>query len=228
MKKLWIVLVLTAGLSQLASAQKAVTDDFWFWSTVSVDKKISQKWGASFDEELRLFDNASRINLYFTNLGVNYKLTKNFKFALVYRFINKSRDGQPYSKRHRLYFDTYYKTKWNKFNFTYRVRFQGQVRDVNSSDKGPYIESYMRHKIDLKYSYKKFTPYVAAEFRFQFTNPHFNEGDDLWDRERFYLGLDYDITKKSSVGIYGMLQRDMNNERLQRDFVLGVEYSYSF
>jgi hypothetical protein len=228
MKKIGILFLMTLCFSQFVKAQKAVTDDFWFWSTISVDKKISKKWGASFDEELRLFDNASRINLYFTNVGVNYKLTKNFKFALVYRFINKNRDGQPYSKRHRLLFDTYYKTKWNQFGITYRVRFQGQVRDLNSSDKGKYIESYMRHKIDIKYSYKNFIPYIAAEFRFQFTNPHFNEGDDLWDRERFYIGLDYELNKKNTVGAYGMLQRDMNNERLQRDFVLGIQYSYSF
>ena len=210
------------------SAQKAVTDDFWFWSTVSLDKKISQKFGVSFDEELRLFDNASRINLFFTNVGINYKLNKNFKFALVYRFISKNQDIGPYSRRHRLYFDASYRNKWYNFTYVYRIRFQGQVRDYYSSDKGKYIESYMRHKIDLKYSYKKFTPYLAAEFRFQFTNPHFNEGDDLWDRERFYIGCDYDLTKRSTFGAYFMLQRDMNNERLQHDYVAGIQYGYSF
>ena len=143
MKKALTVFLLLTVIVPVAKSQKAITDDFWFWSTVSVDKKISQKWAASFDEELRLFDNASRINLYFTNIGVNYKLTKNFKFALVYRFINKSRDGAPYSKRHRLYFDSFYKTKWNQFSFTYRIRFQGQVRDVNSSDKGLFFVCFL-------------------------------------------------------------------------------------
>ncbi|MEO8086246.1 MAG: DUF2490 domain-containing protein [Bacteroidota bacterium] len=224
-KILFLFLFLT---SELLSGQK-LPEDAWLWNTVSVNKQLSKKWSLGVDEELRLFDNMSRVNLFFTNVGVSYKLNRVFKFSLVYRFNNKNQDGEYYSTRHRLYLDIAYKKKvLRNLAVTYRVRFQGQVRDYFSSDVGKNIESYMRHKFDLSYSYKKYTPYLAAEFRFQISNPSFAEANDLWDRERFYLGCDYDFNKKHALGLYYMIQHDFNNQRAENDFTLGWQYTFSF
>ena len=204
-------------------------EDAWLWNTISVNKQLTRKWSVGIDEELRLFDNMSRVNLFFTNAGVTYKLNKAFKFSLVYRLNNKNQDGECYSTRHRLYFDATYKRKLiRNLSLSYRIRFQGQVRDYYSSDDGKDIESYMRHKFDLAYSYGKFTPYLAAEFRFQFTNPGFPEGNDLWDRARYYLGWNYDFNRKHTVGIYYMIQHDFNNLRAENDFTLGWQYTFNF
>lgn len=228
MKKFIPLLVfLLTLMSAIADAQDAV-DDFGIWSTISIDKKISQKFGVALDEELRTFDNASRIDQYFTNAGVNYKLDKNIRFGITYRFINKGRDDMSYSKRHRIYFDASYRKKVYAFNVSYRFRIQGQVKDYRSSDNGKHLESIMRHKLDVKYNYKRFTPYVAAEFFFQFVDPGFPAGNNLWNRERFYIGSDYDLNKKSTFGCFFMLQRTINIDSPQRDFILGLEYNLSF
>jgi len=195
--------------------------------TLSADKKISKKVTFDFDEELRLFNNMSQVNLFFSNLSVEYKLSKRFRFALAYRFINKNQIDY-YSQRHRLYVDASYRNKWNHFTFVYRLRLQGQVRDLNSSDKGGNVESYMRHKFDLQYSYKKFTPYLATEFRFQFTNPFYPEGNDSWDRGRYYAGCDYDFNHHNTLNLYFMIQHDYNIPFYEEDFTTGIQFTHHF
>jgi len=228
MKYFFFLLFFFFFLSFNLPAQK-LPEDAWLWNTLSINKQLSRKWSLGVDEELRLFDNMSRVNLFFTNVGASYKLNKVFKFSLVYRFINKNQDGEYYSQRHRLYIDIAYKKKvLRNLALAYRLRFQGQVRDYYSSDNGKDVESYMRHKFDVLYTYKKYTPYLAAEFRFQFTNPGFSQANDLWDRARYYLGCNYDFNKKHSFGIYYMIQHDFNNQRMENDFTLGWQYTYSF
>ena len=223
MKKFILVFLLL--FSQVSFSQP-LRQDAWLWMTASVDKKITKRWSVGFDEELRLFDNISRVNLFFSNIGVNYRI-KSFKFSLVYRLVNKNQDDQYYSKRHRLYVDAAYKYKLNLWTFNYRLRAQGQVRDYYSSDDGKYIESYLRHKFEIDYDFNKFTPYVAAEFRFQLNNPSFKEANDLWNRMRFYLGCNYEFNKVHSMGIYYMVQHDFNNKRLENDFTIGIQYGLS-
>jgi hypothetical protein len=227
MKFLLKYILILFTLINVPAFSQTIPQDAWLWTTFSLEKKITQKTSVFFEEELRFFDNDSRINLFFSNLGVDYQLNKNFKLSLVYRFINKNQDDAYFSKRHRLYVDFSYKQKLNDFAIVYRIRFQGQVRDVYSSEYGRVIESYMRHKIDIKYNYKRFTPYVAAEFRFQINNPDFQQADDLWNRMRLYAGSDYKINRQNSVGIYYMIQQDFNNKRIERDFTLGFQYSIS-
>lgn len=214
-------------LNSNANAQPPIKDA-WLWTTLSLDKKLNKKFTLNFDQELRLFDNMSRVNLFFSTVTLDYKLSKAFKFSLAYRFINKNQFDY-YSKRHRMYFDAAFKQKIKKnFLFTYRVRLQGQVRDYYSSDNGRMIESYIRNKFDLGYSYKKFTPYVSAEFRYQLTNPRFQVGDSEFNRGRYTGGCEYDFDKKNTLNLYFMLQHDYQTLNYEEDFVYGMQFSHSF
>jgi len=195
--------------------------------TVSFDKKLGKGFTGNFDQELRLFDNMSRVNLTFSNFSVDYKVSKVFKVSLAYRFILKNQDTY-YSKRHRVYADFTLHDKFKKLNLAYRLRLQGQERDIFSSDKGTTVESYMRHKFTLEYNCRKFTPYVAAEFRFQFYNPHQEVANGQWNRGRYYVGTEYELSKKNVLNGYFMLQRDYNVLFYQADYTWGVQYSHSF
>ncbi len=223
---LFLVTLFLLTTTGAAIAQPPIKDA-WLWGTLSLDKKLSKKFTVDLDEELRMFDNMSRVNLFFTNLSLEYKLSKTFHFAVAYRFINKNQDTY-YSQRHRVYVDASYRKKWKQFTFVYRLRLQGQMRDIHSSDKGYSVETYMRHKFDLQYSYKKFKPYLAAEFRYQFTNPRDPGGDDLWDRGRYYAGCEYDFNKKNELNLYYMIQHDYNIPFYEEDFTTGIQFTHHF
>lgn len=202
--------------------------DFWQWNTFSLEKKINVRWSINFEEELRFFDNATRINLFYTNLGFTYKINRLFKAAVVYRHIQKSTNTKGYSSRHRIYADLIFKYKINKITLGYRSRLQTQVRDVRSSEDGTTPESYWRNKFDFKYTAKeKFTPYIAAEFRYQFPNPRLQEANNKFNRGRFYFGCDYEVNKKNTVGLYYMIQDEFNVNEAEIDYVLGVQYAIS-
>ena len=210
------------------STSFAQHQDAWQWTTLSISKKITPKTSVIFDEELRLFQNLSRINLVYTNIGASYKINNYFKITGVYRWLEKSRADGRYSTRHRFYTDAIFKYKYDPVTFVYRARLQTEIRDVNSSDKGTVPENYWRSKFDIKLDLnKRYTPYIAAEFRYQFNNDRLIEANNGFERGRYYIGCDYEINKKNSFGLYYMIQREFNVNDPETDFTIGISYGLS-
>ncbi len=204
--------------------KSAPVSDLWQWTDIGISKKITQRWTASIEEEIRLMDNITEFNLIYTNFGISYKLSKVFKAALTYRWIEKARDEGPLSARHRLIFDVVAKEKVKHLVFAYRFRLQGQVRDYYSANKGPVPETYMRNKLEIKYDLYRNVPYIAVESRYQFHNPRapYNNG---FDRMRYYFGVDHEFNRVHSAGLYYMIQRDFNMPQAEHDYVIGVAYT---
>ena len=69
----------------LNTAIYAQWDDAGMWNTFSIEKGITKKFSIALDEELRLRENFTQLNLLYTNLGVNYKL---FKFLKTLFLLN--------------------------------------------------------------------------------------------------------------------------------------------
>jgi Protein of unknown function (DUF2490) len=221
----WIVSFLCV-VSLISNAQN---NDFGVWTTLSIDKKINNKFGANLTEEFRFFQNAQRLNLTYTNLGVNYKINKSIKIAFVYRFIQKYRDENYFSWRHRIYFDAQLKQKYYPFTFVYRARIQSQIRDYYTSEEGKIPERYWRNKFDVRYELgKRFLPYVAAEFRYQFKNDRNLEANNKFNRGRYYLGCQFQYTENKTFDIFFMHQREFNVNNPERNFIAGIEYDFSF
>lgn len=203
--------------------------DAGLWNTINIDKAISKSFTLLFTEECRFKENFSRLNLFYTNLGIEYKATKNFKTALIYRWVNKFQDDNTFSYRHRLMFDLTYKVKAGKFNFSYRHRLQAERRDIYSSDRGSISEWYSRNKFVAKYDMeKRYIPYAGVELRYQLYNPREIESDQTLHRSRYFLGVDYKINLKNTFGAYYLIQREWNTLNPQSLYIVGLEYSLSF
>lgn len=208
---------------------KAQVSDFGAWTTLSIDKKLKGKFSANLTEEVRFFQNLQRYNLSYTNLGLSYKLNKAIKFSVVYRFLQKSKDENTISWRHRFYVDAQIKEKYYPFTFVYRARLQSQIRDYFSSDDGKIPERYWRSKFDLRYELGKgFTPYLAAEFRYQFVNDRNKSANRKFNRGRYYLGCQYQHSDSKTFDFYFMNQREFNVNSPERNYIIGFEYDYSF
>lgn len=207
---------------------QTVYPDAGSWNTFNVEKKFTKRITGLFTEELRFKENFSRLNLFYTNLGVEYKFTDFFKAALVYRFIEKYQDDNSFSFRHRLMLDLTIKKKFWKVGVSYRQRIQAEERDIYSSDAGAVPEWYSRNKIAIKYDTdKRYTPYAAVEIRYQFHNPREWQSDYTWHRSRYSIGVDYKLNKKSTFGFYYLIQREYNVTLPQNQYIIGLEYSLS-
>lgn len=208
----------------------AQTSDLGNWNTFSLDKKLNDKISLGFDAELRFKSNLTRFNLIYTNFSASYKITDWLKVTGVYRFIDKNKDDGYYGLRHRVYGDLAAKYKTGKFSFAARTRVQWEFRAKGyAGDVGNIPEVYWRNKFDIKYKLTdRITPYIAAEFRWQLRNPRipYNDGC-VFDRNRAYLGLDYEINHDNTIGLYYMRQSEFNVEEPETLHIIGLEYSLS-
>lgn len=228
MKRFILSLLILSSLSSFGQATKA-SQDFGIWTTINLEKKLSERFSIIFTEEFRLRENASRINLFYSDLGVEYRPAKILKIALSYRNIQKSLIDGTYSYRHRIQLDITLKKKFGNFAVSYRQRLQREQRDVYNSENGQLVEWYSRNKFTVKLDLDKpLKPYVAAEFRYQIRNARMVESDDTWHRARYIVGLDYRLNDKSTFGLFYLMQNEFNVKTPQSIYIVGVEFSYSF
>lgn len=203
-------------------------EDAGMWNTFSADYALTKKTSAVFTQELRLNENYSRLNLLYTNIGLERNINKHIKTALVYRFINKLNDENYFDFRHRLMWDITAKQKIKRFTFAYRHRLQVEYRNIYTSETGFVPEWYSRHKVDIAYQLnKKLSPYFSAETRYQLFDPRRVISQDQWHRIRLQAGFDYKLNKFSKVGMYYLVQRVFNVANIENIYITGLEYSIS-
>ncbi len=207
-------------------AQK--NNDAGLWATFTVQHAISKKINLVVDQEFRLKENYQRINLFYTNAGLDYKLNKFIKISPSYRAIQKRRLNETFSYRHRLMLDVAAKKKFQQFTFSERVRYQCEVQDFNTSRKGKLIEQFLRFRTDLKYNInKRVTPFISCELRCQIRA---SRGDGrLYDkgfhRVRNIIGTDVIINKKNTLSVYYLAQYEFNISTPESIYILGVAYA---
>ncbi|MBK5285895.1 MAG: hypothetical protein JJE25_10885 [Bacteroidia bacterium] len=51
------------------------------------------------------------------------------------------------------------------------------------------------------------------------------ESDKTWHRARYALGFDYEFNKKSTFGIYYLIQHEWNVSMPENLYIIGLEYS---
>jgi hypothetical protein len=217
-----------AVLMLSGSGLAAQHSDLGNWNTFSFNKDVSKKLTLNFDQELRFRNNLTRLNLLYTNVGVTYKINKSVRIAGVYRFIAKYKDDDLWGFRHRLYADLILKHRPGRFAFVYRSRMQWEWRGAGySSEYGRVPEIYWRNLFKASYKLNDLvSPYLGTELRVQLQNPRipYHNG---FDRTRFMGGIDIQLNKISTLGIYYLLQKEWNVIDPETLNIIGLEYSIS-
>ena len=211
-----------------AGGNSPVYPDAGSWNTFAVSYGLNKNFALLFTEELRLRENYSRLNLFYTNLGVEFKMNRYFKTSLVYRWIDKYQDEDVFSFRHRIMWDATVKFPYKKFTLAYRHRLQIEARNLQSSESGFMPETYSRNKFELSYDINdRLGTYISAELRYQFHDPRNIESEGTWHRSRFQGGFDYELSASSKCGIYYLIQREYNVSTPENLYITGLEYSLS-
>lgn len=207
-----------------------VENDAGLWSTFTLQKKINKKISVVIDQEFRLRENFQRINLFYTNIGIDYKLNKYFKISPSYRAIQKIRFNTTLSHRHRLSLDATLKKKFKNITLAERVRYQIEVQDFLTSTKGKLPEQFLRFKTDIKYDLNtKITPFFSCELRYQIRSWR---GSDMIYNHRFHrirniVGADYQLNDAHTFTIYYLIQNEFNIKDLENIYILGLAYTIS-
>ena len=211
-----------------SSAAKAQESDAALWATLSLEKQLSRKISISLDEEVRLKDNLSNPDLFYTNLGGLYKINKNLRAGLTYRLTEKKQENNMFSIRHRLMADVIYRKKFYGYLFQYRSRIQPELKDFSASETGRIPSWDWRHKAELKYDYDRFVPYAGTEWFLQLKDPENPERNRMMRQYRIFAGTDYKINSNHTLGFYGLLDKELNTSNPLTTWVLGLQYAYQF
>lgn len=199
---------------------------FGLWNSISVEKKVAKGITSKFTEALRLKDNASRVNLFYSEVGLEYKLMKGVKTSLTYRITQRLEDENYFSYRHRINWDISAKKGFGSFQIQYRHRLQAELKKYYSSKYGklPFYDS--RHKMELKYELnKRFEPYVSTELFIQLKDPKYMYGNLMWNRLRYQAGLDINFGSRKKLGLFYMIQNEFNIPEAKDSYNIGIEFT---
>lgn len=225
MKKIvYSIILILAGLL-LALDSYSQVQDANLWMNVSIEKKIIPSLSVTLNQEFRLNENITELGTFFTDIGLTYKINKYLRISASYRFTNKRRLDDSYSKRHRYYFDLTVRKKFSPLILSFRTRFQSQYTDVFSSVEGKTPEYYSRNKLTLKVDAgKNIQPYIYAELFSPLKRPY----DIFIDHSRYCLGVEYAINRMHSIDVFYMFQKEYNVRNPETDHIIGIGYYISF
>lgn len=190
------------------------TRDIGLWVSVGVNYKFNKKWETTLIQEIRTFDNAIELHKSITDLGLNYRINKQFKLGAGIRYKYGRKKDYTFTNDIRYNVDFGFKNKLTKqLNFYYRFRFQHSY--INLFTYIPDIDekSNARNRVKLEYSHNKHAYFIAAELFREYAvykTPEFNNlrltiGDKLETKLgdfKYGIGYEKELNKEHSLDFF--------------------------
>ncbi len=215
-----VTFIVSTGYSQTN------TNDFSTWFSAGLKYKLNKKWAFSVQEHLRLKENASTTDSYFTQLGATYSLTKRFDVAVSYRYI-KLHDNtgavQGYDDYSKLQFDFSYGHKIQDFSLKYRLRYQTK----NQLGVADNSKNQTRFKAAVGYNIKgwKLDPKISAEIFNRMGAK--NSSKNGFKKYRLTFGTSYTTKDIGKFGVFYRIEKEINTINPAINNILGFKYSYT-
>ena len=208
------------------SGEYITVRDMETWSSINLDYKASKKFKLGLGQQLRMEDNTSNVQQYFTNLYGEYKLSKAFKLGLEGRFIRDNDDEgkiQGYENHLRWALYTGFQHDVNRFNLKYRLQYQNKNELGVSSSEGVVAIEKIRLKLGARYNIPKWKldPRFSAEvFR--------NIGStNQFSKIRGTLGTKYSFKNAGTLGVFFRIEKELNQTYPLTSHVIGLNYTYT-
>jgi len=207
--------------------QKPVQDAM-LWTSVYLEKPFDNGFIPHVKVQNRMNENMLRNDVFYVDAGLSYEFKKlDLLITADYVFTRKHNLDPSYQTRHQYYLAAFKKLKYRYWSFTYRLILQGQLKEVHSSDKGLVPTYTHRHKFTLQRKLSRtYNVYLADELFYNLFN---YRGDNYLQRNRTFLGLEWNVNRRTQIDFYFCLQQQFNqSEPLKRDFIYGITYNHSF
>ncbi len=212
MNKLTCSILFLIGFSCFSFGQ--VTNDAKLWTAIEVSKKV-EDFTFSLSHETRFDENFSHIDKDFLELGAAYKISKRFAASANFRLgRDNDYESRSYDLKNRIDIGLAYKHKLKKFKFSYRIKYQKAF--ANSTENNTDV---LRNKFSLAYKIKKFKPFAAYEFFYQFND------QQIINRTRLSIGTKYSINKKNTIKLFYTSENKFNTSNLKHNYIWGIGYA---
>ncbi len=206
-----------------ASVAFSQNDDFGIWYSISAEKKLIKKVELDLDVNVRTYKNASKIDEAFFDIGLTCKFNKCLSAAASYRFTEFMEKDDSFHPRHKWFADLKGKLPLGNFDISARLRFQQRYKTYFEDENDKESSEIGRVRLRTFYNIPSFpvNPYISAELFF----PMFTETTRIIAKNRFMAGLEYNISKKHSIDLEYMFQRDFL-PHISDINVISINYSF--
>ena len=220
-----LILFIAVFFPVYASAQsgtKYIIRDFETWSSINLKYKPTKNLKVNLSQQLRLKDNSTSLNSYFTQLGLDYKVADFINIAIASRLIVENDDqGKIQGKENhfRWQTDLEFNHAINRFLLKLRLRYQNKDELQKTSDE---IKKTNRFKLSSTYNFKdwKWDPTFSAEAFNGITN------NDGFYKMRYTLSTNYKLNI-GSLGLFIRTENELQGEYPERTNILGAKYNFT-
>lgn len=217
--------ILLYSITSVAAQDTTVVRDLQLWSGAKIEKSFAKDWTLSLEEEIRFRQNISEISNFFTELGLRYKINKNFALAGAYRYTRDRKRDDSYKNMSRYNLDLRYKGKIKFLGIYYRLRYQKEVEGFNLFDMDALYVKHVRNRISLRYNdLNDLEPYVSAEI-FQAFTPYQSPRFDYY---RIVLGIRYEPGNIGEFKLAWGFNREFSSYQAAMVYMFKVNYTYKF
>ncbi|MFZ2339803.1 MAG: DUF2490 domain-containing protein [Bacteroidales bacterium] len=219
MKKILLVMLVVINTAAFSLAQDK---DFGLWYSIAAEKEILKDLDLEIDVNLRTYHDAKEIEEGFADLGLGYKFNKHFSAGISYRYTQMREDDELYHPRHKWFADFRAKTALGDFDISGRIRFQQRYKTYFEDENDKESKELLRLRGKAAYDIPKFplNPFVTTELFM----PIFGQVSRTVDKQRFTGGFEYNISKKHSLELEYMFQRDFFPDQTDMN-IISINYS---
>ena len=193
----------------------AQENDFQFWSSLSVNDKVTYKTDIYLKHGLRFRENASILSKSFSEVKLKYKYNKQISVAVGFRDINEWNKELIRYQKARYFTDLYLRNKQGRIVFAVRNRYQ-QQGNISAYD------DIFRQKLSVAYNLRKtkLEPSLAMEY-------FYTEAEKI-NKLRYTLTFSYPILNDIECDFSYRIQQQLSVKNPETLFIFEGKISYEF
>ena len=216
------------SLAIFSSISMAQVHDANLWTSVGLSGDLTDKFTLNYETQTRFYKNATTLDAYYNELGVDYSPLKPLTFSIDYRYSRKNKESY-FEGIHRFCFSTTFTQKFDDLGLTFKARVRYQIPfnrlGVVNDNVYPDSKNVLRFKIGVKYrtvNLKWLQPFTSFEI-YKGVKP-VNQYNAI-DSYRFIVGFTLDLPKRHSIDIYYMLEKEYRSVQ-QLNHIYVIQYNY--
>jgi hypothetical protein len=217
--------LLLIPLLSLAVITFSQDNDFGLWFEFDARHELVQKLDLEFSGALRTINNSTQIQELFLEGGLQYNVNRYVSLSGSYRLTSGIEDDSEYYFRHKYFMDIKGTLPVRKFSFSLRAKIQSTTKTYIEDEEDLLSKYYFRLKFKGTYDLSAFPlkPYVYYESFI----PVFSDTGYRVDRHRISAGAELRISRKSSVDLGYIFQRDYQ-PHLSDENIVSFNYKIKF
>lgn len=220
----WVFLLAMAvaffATGMQASAQAS---DFQCWPSVKMNLEAAKNFRIHLEEEIRITENSSRIERFYTDLGGSYRLNDYLKVAVTYRLSAYHWQDRKELKG-GLFADLNFRYKFPDLKFSYRLRVQTAKSEYGGEWNTMWDSYTNRHRLNIAYDWphRPVELFAEGEAFISIMDPT-TPGFYAW---RGMAGFTYRFADNHEMHLQYGIDQEVNIPHPLRRYIMGVGYTF--